>query len=540
MISDDALRRRARFADFARMADFGPEHPDYTKLSEALKSGEDPDFERLLKAQTQRAGDLNYAYHLNGPGLYIDTYLRNFLLEYNGRIFKGKGNEQPTSFNILRSFVTPDDRAYVLKLLEEKFFQLNLLDYIDFVTGPSCKSSVELDSFEELAIYELNSAGSFAQVVLPGFDNLVFCGAAIVREDSEIAIVGVFGNSRSLFVQGDPLTADMIRPAKRQFVGDGPWDLGAEKLFDSEAYYPLIAMTRIDARKRRIEARYIMHETKDTFRVTTDDPAVMLDAAFFARGVDLKAAFQTAISELSQYRHVFDLLHNLLHFPEFVQHREDEFYIERHPTQLRLKPPTTRIRKLRSSLESKYVSNYREVLTLGQSSEIKAATLANLDLKFETSGYWRTLPMDKLGADKQGNTIHGKTWVEQQLSWRETGYNDADKQPTSVVPVSRDEDVGYVYVMRSPAHQRNIYKVGFTSRDPEDRANDLSATSGQPDALVVMQSWKVYEPRRVEQAIHRELEQLRINSRREFFKANFEKLRETIENVILGLNARVT
>jgi hypothetical protein len=491
MTSDDALRRRARFAEFARAADVVPENPDYNRITERLSATKlDPEFNRLMKAQVQRCNSLAAAFHLNGPSLYVDTYLRKFLLEYNNRAFKGRGNEQPTSFNILRSFVTPDEKAFVLRLLEEKFFQFNLIDYLDFVTSDAADASMAIHDFEELTIYELNTGGSFAQVVLPGFEDLVFCGAAVAREGTEFSVMAIFGNRRSLFVEGPQVSPELIRPQKRELIGDGPWDITAERLFDSDAYYPLIAMTRIDASDRRIHAQYIMHESKDTFRVTTDDPAVMLEPTFYQSGVDMDAVIETALNELCRYRHIFNLLNNLLHFPRFFDKHEDDFYVERHPTQLKLGPQTTQIRKLRTTLEAKYCPNYRDVLTLAQSDGLKSSLLDRLDLKFETSGYWRTLPLDKLGADKLGNPIHGKTWVEQRLTWREVENTNADrgKQQTSVVRVSRAEDVGYVYIMRSPAHDRNIYKVGFTKRDPEVRANDLSATSGQPNALVVMQS----------------------------------------------------
>jgi len=91
--------------------------------------------------------------------------------------------------------------------------------------------------------------------------------------------------------------------------------------------------------------------------------------------------------------------------------------------------------------------------------------------------------------------------------------------------------------MRSPAHERHIYKIGFTNRNPEERASDLSASSGQPDHLIVLQSWKVLDARRVEQAIHRQLGKFRLSGRREFFKVKFERAREDIDEVISRMNA---
>jgi hypothetical protein len=538
-MTDEARKRRALFRRFASMAAIVPEHPDYEKALQQIKSLEkNPEFKLASKKQAQRASYLTAAFQINGPSLYADVYLRNFLLEFNNRIFKGRGNEQPTSFNILGAFVTPDERAFALKLLGEKFFQFNLLDYLDYITSGTSETRFDPDDFDELVIYELNTAGSFAEVTLLGFSDLVFCGAAIVREGNELSVMGVFGNATSHFMEMEQVNPETISPAKREFIGDGPWDLRAEKFFASEKFYPLIALTRFDGTTQRIQAQYVMHESKDTFRVTTDDPAVIFDLMQEHGEVRARSTFRHSVEELAKYRHVFDLLYNMVHFPRFYQAREDDFYVERHPTGFKLRSQTTHLRKVKTTLESEYCPNYRDILTLAQSGNVpEASELDQAHFRFESSGFWRTLPLDKTGTDKHGNPVHGKTWVQQQLSWREIEAESSVSR-TAVKQVDRADDIGFIYVMRSPAHERNIYKIGFTKRDPEDRASDLSGTSGQPDALVVLISWKVMEPRRVEQEIHKALSKERINTRREFFKAKFEKLRETIESIISSMHAR--
>lgn len=366
----------------------------------------------------------------------------------------------------------------------------------------------------------------------------MFCGAAIVREENELSIMGVFGNAKSHFIGGGEVIPETISPARREFIGDGPWDQAAEKLFDNDDFYPLLALARIDAKTQTIQAQYIMHESKSSFRIATDDPTVLSDIM----EVDEKngnETIQRGLTELAQYRHVFDLLYNLLQFPRFFKQREDDFRVERHPTKFRLKSSALSVQRIRAGLEC-YCPNYCDVLTLTQADDTPVtSTLERVDLLFETSGFWKTLPLDKIGADKHGNQVHGKTWVEQKLSWREADspYQATAKQ-AAVVQVAKVDDVGFIYVMRSPIHEKNIFKIGYTKRNPEDRANDLSGTSGQPDVLVVMQSWKVFEPLRVEQEIHAALAKERINTRREFFKARFEMLRETIERVIAQMNAK--
>jgi Meiotically up-regulated gene 113 len=53
-----------------------------------------------------------------------------------------------------------------------------------------------------------------------------------------------------------------------------------------------------------------------------------------------------------------------------------------------------------------------------------------------------------------------------------------------------------------------------------------------PMAYIVVESWKVEDARRMEAAVHQALTTFRINPRREFFKAPFEKIRAEISGVL--------
>ncbi|MGA2314606.1 MAG: GIY-YIG nuclease family protein [Xanthobacteraceae bacterium] len=237
------------------------------------------------------------------------------------------------------------------------------------------------------------------------------------------------------------------------------------------------------------------------------------------------------MKELSKYSHIFNFMYHLVYFPQFVRMKEDEFYVERHPTQIklqsdpRLKNIKRAVQRIKSTLEPQYWPPYRDVLTLRLCAANQTPrSLDLMEMRREISGFWKMLPLDKTGTDKHGNPIQGKTWVTKELTWAE-GISAA-KGPASsicITPEPLGAEVGYIYIMRSPAHERHIYKIGFTNRNPEERASDLSASSGQPDHLIVLQSWKVLDARRVEQAIHRQLGKFRLSGRREFFKVKFER-----------------
>ena len=90
----------------------------------------------------------------------------------------------------------------------------------------------------------------------------------------------------------------------------------------------------------------------------------------------------------------------------------------------------------------------------------------------------------------------------------------------------------YLYVLRSPAHGKDIYKVGYTDRDPEKRAQELSSYSGSPVAFLVVQAWAVIDGRSAEKAAHKYLENFRLASNREFFIGQYSMIREKIETAI--------
>ena len=146
------------------------------------------------------------------------------------------------------------------------------------------------------------------------------------------------------------------------------------------------------------------------------------------------------------------------------------------------------------------------------------------------------------GADRQGRAVQGKTWVTKQTSWRQSAAASAASGPIDVaVGVGNDaeEAVGEIYVMRSGAHPKDWYKIGFTRKTSDDRAGGLSATSGQPDHFNVIQSWRVREPRLVEHRVHGRLAAFRTNAGREFFCLKYSQIRECIETAIDEMGALI-
>ena len=76
-----------------------------------------------------------------------------------------------------------------------------------------------------------------------------------------------------------------------------------------------------------------------------------------------------------------------------------------------------------------------------------------------------------------------------------------------------------------------LYKVGWTERSPEERAQELSAT-GLPEPFKVNYSVKTDLSIDCEKLIHKELKDFRYRSDREFFKTDLKNIKSAISKVI--------
>jgi hypothetical protein len=83
--------------------------------------------------------------------------------------------------------------------------------------------------------------------------------------------------------------------------------------------------------------------------------------------------------------------------------------------------------------------------------------------------------------------------------------------------------IGYIYCFSNES-MPGIFKIGKTSRSPNDRASELY-TTGVPTAFNEEISKKVDNYDEKEKIIHKLLDEYRIDSKREFFKVSFDKVK---------------
>jgi hypothetical protein len=86
---------------------------------------------------------------------------------------------------------------------------------------------------------------------------------------------------------------------------------------------------------------------------------------------------------------------------------------------------------------------------------------------------------------------------------------------------------GYVYILVSSA-KPGIVKIGCTDRNPEQRAKELSNSTGVAMPYIVAYHVEVEDPERVERDVHQRLSESRVNPNREFFEVPVKRAIDTI------------
>jgi hypothetical protein len=89
---------------------------------------------------------------------------------------------------------------------------------------------------------------------------------------------------------------------------------------------------------------------------------------------------------------------------------------------------------------------------------------------------------------------------------------------------------GYVYVLSNPSIP-DLWKIGFTTTTPEQRAKEVSDATGVPTPYRVEAAFKSRDPRRDERKIHEQLADFRTSPSREFFGGTFYSVLETCRAV---------
>jgi T5orf172 domain len=508
--------------------------PSYAKFAKAVDTLAQTDlqFRENTSELARRLPLWAVAREFSGSGLLMATTLRQFFLEYLNRLLEYGPDSLPVSFNVVESFLTFSRDFVSFDLRDEQEHLLAADGYFDWYANNALPRdpAILLGMMREGEIYAYDMVSDpDSYQVTAGETTFVIAGVSLVRHRNELSALLVAGETPPN-PSDDTIKAIRARsepaPGRESMEPDPHLSVKDRYLAGFPGHVRILMLTRFDLRSGKYDVRYVSVDLGASYRVLTDDAMVLddlpPDAITLAKG--------TFAKELARYSPLFGALSSLIYLPAMFVDKcrqtqdtsfKTEFHSRRSDAHFRraiaeFSEPVYRFERTVKCLPT-------EVRSPGDLQEIVPP-----DLSFERDGYWRPLAPGEIGQDKDGNATAGRTWVSRFESWSaESPRKFLLKRPAPPI----GPDPGIIYVVRSGAHELEVYKVGLTRRTAEERAKELSDTSS-PLPFGVLAKWDVGDCTRVEQAAHKRLNAYRVNPNREFFRCSLAHIIDTIQRVI--------
>lgn len=515
--------------------------PEWHFLQSQIKKNENnPHIKEYTKKIFSEAQASCQVQELNGAGLPADSLLREYNTEYNHRVFNHSLHQLPGSFNVVEAFNTFLPPSATFNLNKEVDCIFSFESFLDFVTAEECPDNTDsLSNFiDEGTVYSFNSVDDPSDILFSTLANDEFgiLSISLVKHKNEVSVVMQAGQKCDLDEKTKEIDTNFsVGENFNGIMPDESLKVEAVPLLPNSDLWRTIVLVRFDLDSSTLDARYVYQDAGRSFIGFSDDMDCYLDHEGKFHSEELEKSFETQNKKIEEYSSLFELCKTALFLPAFREEYEDTISIERHPTefgQRRNKPSFKKTNKLANIDLKVAFRNVENIQPINRTPPSRRQFTAP-DLKVETSGYWKKLDFQAKGEDKNDQPIQGRTWVNKTLEWKES-FN----KPISVNVVSKSsnkEDEGYIYVMRSASHAKNIFKVGLTRRTSEKRSKELSSSTSSPDHFHVMQEWDVADCVLAEKLIHDKLSEFRVNPKREYFHAPYKEIFKVIDEVIDAL-----
>lgn len=513
----------------------------------------------------------------SGADYPIDKLLREYLSAYNERQFSHGLKTMPASFNVFEGFFefrinTP---AHFFSLRPEKDHLFSLGDFLGFVTSADCQNDDPQTLFQlpEGIIYNFTPVGDVRELAFLHADSsrFVIAGFTMIRHEDQLHWAMIGGPICNLSEQTHklrPISAATklmhTRPEKAFIDIDPNLEFRAEPLAGTDDVWKTIVFGRFNLKSKKHEVRAVYRDQGNSYDMIIDDPEVFRIHDPSAIGERERKVLDNMIKRLEDERLLLELAETCFQLLAYFAYRITLVRETTRATAIAALPSSHKFKIASVPPESRPLFrtvSALEIVDIGRQPAVRSYTPPQF--KVEVDGFWRRLNPDATGSDAFGNPIKGRTWVKGHLRWRDRPERHstifikssiasakakaaaiAASDPTATVigndlpPVFASEiepvteNSGWLYVMRCPLMDGDVYKIGWSSRTPEARADEVSKATGVPMAYIVVESWKVEDARRIEATVHQALTAFRINPRREFFKASFEKIRAEIVGVL--------
>ena len=120
--------------------------------------------------------------------------------------------------------------------------------------------------------------------------------------------------------------------------------------------------------------------------------------------------------------------------------------------------------------------------------------------------------------------------VQQNIAKLDEQKNLFVPDPSVIELAHIKEENGFIYMLSNPL-MPGIFKIGFTGRNPDMRAAEISAQNKSLPPFVVDKYWRTKDPYIVEQRIHSDLESFRRPG--EFFGGDPDHFSSVVEKHLI-------
>lgn len=520
---------------------------EYYELVDKVQKrfGNDKKHQEFQKKSWEKVTKSLEAQFLSNCDLITEHSLRNYLTEFNNRAWKYGLRSMPVMFNVMEAFFNYRKPEIYFELIEEENYLISFFDFIDFITSNEFSENKRLieDNITSDIIYNFNIGKDIDEIKFKSVDGeeFIVAGVSIIRRDEEVTILMTTGRKKTSdlsidktsinFSNENPNKTELINEIKETLTKE---DFEYEYLDEDKNYIKVLVACRIDLETMTIDARYVAEETNLMFNVTTDEVDGFLNTKGEFISKELEDAFKASVDKIAVYDPIFEAIKLSMYLPYFFNQNEEIIIEEILDTDFKSKYNNP-ISKRKYSNVFGYKCSSKPLYSLDINNVLSPDKIKVRDdlFKVQSSGYWKKLQLDEVGLDKKGNTIHGRTWVSQNLSWFEAKEKDLIIEKES--ELYKGENAGYIYILRNPTMGNNIFKIGLTRNEVNYRVDQLSKTS-VPDKFYKSQEWNVKDCVRAEKEIHSRLNDYRVDPRREFFKIDYDKAIRVIKEVIDEIN----
>jgi hypothetical protein len=518
---------------------------DYDRLIKELKKRESPELKKQVKTIYKKAVALMEVQQVNGLGFSADVMLREYNREYNSRVLNGSLHDLPGSFNVVEAFNKFIPSSATFKILEEVDHVFSFDEFIDFVTSDDLDTS-DIPSLEHVMdgkIYSYNSTCDPREITFSTTNAKRYglSSVSFVKFNNEVSIMIVAGQECDLLAKTDEIK-ESLRGLKNfshrnHIQPSDDLEVGAMPLSENCPLLKSIVLARIDLEKKTFDARYVYEDWGQSYQGVTDDVSAYMDSKGNFINREAEEHIKRMPEVMNEYQALFELCKTCLFLPDYFEMFSEDVRIERHPTEFIKFRNKQKNKKTIALVGSIYKTSYRHPCVLVRETRRSPdrTEFVTPNINIQTSGFWKKLSIDSQGTDKNGNPITGRTWISKTLSWTEKIVGENKIEIARKRKVSSADNAGFIYVMRSGAHQKDVFKVGLTRRDTETRSKELSRSTSSPDHFLVVEEWFVKDCVLAEKLIHKKLDGYRVNPKREYFKARYSVIFSVIDEVIVEI-----